>query len=530
MKIGGTLKMEIMAPTGMPWSELKPRMFALRKTAAQALTLTMQHYHAEASEELRAFWAGEASDKKWRGQAYKTLGVCWDQQLQRLKEFRKDDDRCRAYEPVKTSITLETSDSLLSRFSGDHLRDLIAGRASFPSFTEGNAFYAGACAVSISGTADAARVRFPFWGQGKHATELVVSPAGGHARATWRKLVADYERREEVASLEGQLKQKGCSGERRKLIIGKLEMLGLTKLGKVGLKFDERRRKWFALVSYTQYRADATGAGQKAALNFGVNVFIQAVAEDGAEWHEDGDQILAKRIEMVSIRKRIQRSIRTFGSGSKGRGRARRELPLTKRKGDESRFVQTYIRQLAVQIVAWCKRHGVADLYLEDLAGIREQFERATEGQAHEEVKRRIHHWPFYETRQAIERQGAECGVRVHCKGARYVSQRCPDCGHTDPQNVQEIVVPGMPLIHEGKAYRRIEKTSRFECRGCGKRGGADYIACLNHLKDAGAFDGNDKGGDGGDGGEARTPLGKIQEKARKSVSGDKRKKVRRSA
>ena len=65
--------------------------------------------------------------------------------------------------------------------------------------------------------------------------------------------------------------------------------------------------------------------------------------------------------------------------------------------------------------------------------------------------------------------------------------------------------------------YRRVEKNCRFECVNCGKRGGADFIACMNHLIDVGAqFEGG-------------SPLAKAQEKARKRVSNDRRKKVRRS-
>lgn len=518
MKQGSTLKLEVIHPVGMPWYAIKPRLFALRHTCAQALTMTMQEHHGDAAKELAAWWAGEEPDKRWRGSAYKTLGRCWELQMNRARERAGEEPKEDGpYVPVKTSITLETVDAILSRFNGDHLTDLRHSRASFPSFSDGGAFYASASAISISGSPDAARIRFPLWGQGRHATELAIAPAGGSARAQWRKLVADYERRDEVAALEGQLKTKGCAGEKRKAIISHLEKLGLTKVGKIGLKYDERRRKWYALVTYTAYASDTYAEGQKAAVNFGVNVFIQALAEDASEWHEDGDQILAKRIEWQSTRRRIQRSMRTFGSGSKGRGKKRREKPLTKRLGRESRFVQTYIRQLAAKLIAWCRQHRVSDLYLEDMHGIREQFERDTEGQAHAEVKRRIHNWPYYETAQAIERQGQEFGVRVHRKGARYVSQRCPDCRHVAPENVQEIVIPGIPLMHEGKMYRRIEKTSRFECRSCGKRGGSDFIACMNHLLDVGATFGG-----------GATPLQKAQERAKVTVTKDKRRKIRR--
>ena len=113
-------------------------------------------------------------------------------------------------------------------------------------------------------------------------------------------------------------------------------------------------------------------------------------------------------------------------------------------------------------------------MYIEDLTGIREAFERATGEKAHEEVKRRIHSWPFHETALAIELEGAQRNIRVHRKSARYVSQRCPDCTHTAPENVQEIQIPGIPLYikpvganrwvsghkagRDGKLYRRVQR------------------------------------------------------------------------
>jgi multiple sugar transport system substrate-binding protein len=74
------------------------------------------------------------------------------------------------------------------------------------------------------------------------------------------------------------------------------------------------------------------------------------------------------------------------------------------------------------------------------------EFEQATGGQAHPEVKRRIHSWPYAETRMAIVREGTQHGVRVHAKGSRFVSQRCPSCTHTVPENVQEVTIPGPVL------------------------------------------------------------------------------------
>jgi IS605 OrfB family transposase len=531
MKHAGTLKIEILGPHEMPWSTVKPRLFSLRRTAAQALMMTMQDVHAGAVGEIRAEWFGESKQvrqdsKKWRRHVRNKLAENWKLILSRqLADRSSEPDAAQTYYPVTDALVGETTDNIMARFSGANLKDLVNLEGGFPSFAGSCAFYCEGRKAHIGGTPDQAILKLPLWGTGSKLTPFRIGPAGGSARALWRKLVADFDRRQEVVDAEKKLdaiswqdaektaleqlkgkKKAETDKERRKEIglqMGALitaarsrvqrlkepietKLYGVTKLGRVGVVYDDRRRKWFATVSYTQYVPDIVTVGQKAALNFGVNVFIQGLAEDGAEWHEDGDQVLAKRMAGQSIRKRLQRSMRTFGRGSRGRGKARRELPLTKRKGDEARFIETYIRQLASEIIGWCKRHNVADLYIEEMTGIREQFERKTEGDAHPEVKRRIHHWPYYQTSKAIERQGAECSVRVHAKGAHYVSQRCPSCKHTAQENVIEVDGGGEPKLFEGRLYRRVEKWSRFQCQQCGLKGKGDVIACANHLLDVG--------------------------------------------
>jgi len=536
MKQASTLKLEITGPSGMPWSDVKPRLFALRKTAAQALTMTMQDVHADAVGELRSYWLGESKEQRrasseWRKQMRNKLARNWKAVLARELVFRgaEDPEAQRACEAVTDALVGETVDNIAARFSGQHFKDLIALRGGFPSFVNGCSFYAEGRKSEIEGAPDAARIGIPLWGSGKKLTWFALGIGGGSARAQWRKLVADFPKRDQVVQLEKDAKDPAKKTAAEKT----LQRLGLCKMGRVGITYDERRRKWYATISYTQHRPDNYKEGQKAALNFGVNVFLQAVAEDGASWQESGEQILAKRIASASIRKRIQRSMRTFGSGSKGRGKRRRELPLMKRQGGEQRFVETYIRQLSAQVIAWCKRQGVSDLYLEELGGIREAFERSTSGDAHPEVKRRIHHWPYYQTAQAIERQGSEFGVRVHVKSSHYNSQRCPDCGHTVPENIEEITVPGIPIVFKqtgvnrwasgplatgGDMYRHHDKTWRFNCKGCGKRGQTDMVSCVNMLLDVGATFGGKP-----------SPFQKAQEAAKKTVSSDKRKKIRRT-
>ncbi len=620
MKDVGTLLIEIKKPVGdVPL--VYRRLRALTRSVAQALNMTMQDSHPKAIAQLRSVWDGDSKEARsetedWRARVRTVLGQNWNARLERerLDRAKAEPDAELVYAGINSSaLAEETATNITAQFNGENIKEMIALRKGFPEFGIASSFYCGGRFCSISGSLretlqrtcptekeaasvakelgeghfirraggnwqvvyeESAKIALPLWGTGKKVTELIIGPAGGHVRATWRQLVAHFERRDEIVQAEKELDairrtdtEKGAieslkatkKGERDKIKRREIDdqiqaviaasnkrmqslrdpieakLYGLTKIGRVGIVWKERRRKWFVTISYTRYVPPIETKGQAAAVNFGINKFLQAYAVDESQFDVDGAQILHKRLAWNSSRKRIQQSKRQFGSGSRGRGKKRRELPLTKRQGDESNWTQTYIRQVAHDLITWCLRKGhvVSDLYLEDLGGIRDAFEQATEGQAHAEVKRRIHSWPYAETRMAIVREGAQRGVRVHAKGARFVSQRCPSCRHTAPENVQEVTIPGpvLALKSLGKGrwhetaytdahdlYRRQDKTYRFECVDCGRKGQVDIVACLNHLKDVGAIASDD-----------RAPLGKMQEAARAAVSNDKRKKARRS-
>jgi transposase len=632
MKDVGTLLIEIKKPVGDVPLVYK-RLRALTRTGAQALNMTMQDSHPNAVAQLRANWDGEAKQTRtlseaWRGQVRTVLARNWNARLERERLDRKvEPDAEMVYAGINGSaLAEETATNITSQFNGANVGEMIALRKGFPEFGIATSFYCGGRYCSVAGTLretlkrtcatkddadaavkelgeghfarragdkwrvvheDSARVALPLWGTGKKVTELIIGPAGGHVRSTWRQLAAHFDRRDDIvlaekqldaihrteaekealASLKAARKAERDRKKRREIdgqiqaVVGAMnkrmqslrdpieaKLYGLTKIGRIGVVWKERRRKWFVTISYTRYTPPIETKGQAAAVNFGINVFLQAFAADESAFHVDGAQILHKRLAYNAARKRIQKSKRQFGRGSRGRGKRRRELPLTKRQGDETNWTQTFIRQLASDLIAWCKRRGVADLYLEDLSGVRDEFEQATGGQAHPEVKRRIHSWPYAETRMAIVREGTQHGVRVHAKGSRFVSQRCPSCTHTVPENVQEVTIPGpvLPLQSLGKGrwrevpyqrfqdseskaaqydlYRRQDKTYRFECVACGMKGQADIVACLNHLQDLGVVPAGKPTPPG-----TPTPLAKMQEAARASVSNDKRKKVRRT-
>lgn len=513
MKHSGALKLEIIKPLNCTWDEAGQRMRAMSFTLGRALNMTQRELWPLLNDSLEAVRDGDNAsatvkkNKAWAN-SRKLLKQHWLKAMQEYAEFRKYRENHPSVAPVLDCIASETEQQIKAKWNGEPYKEMLQGKRSVPSWRTPTPFYAEARHCSVSGGPDQAVLSFPLWGAGAKATRFAVAPCGGNARALWNNLQKDYANRAKVIELQRVAKgpskkdlAKMTPAQQRQAAVEKqraefaLEDTSTHKLGAVGIKYDRKKRKWYALISYTQFKRDLWKSdGQAAAVNFGVNNFLQAYAEDGYDFSYRGEDIVVTRSRFQSMRRSIQNSMRFFGSGAQGRGVKRRELAMTKRQGAEQRWTQTKIRTIAYKLIAWCERHHINELYLEDLKGMRDEFEQKTEGQAHEQIKRYIHSWPWYETAMAIERQANEVGtVKVFRKSARYVSQRCPGCGHTSPENISITTRQGlnkdllMPA-HGGRTirYRAVENYTRFECQSCGLKADGDLVACANHLTDVG--------------------------------------------
>ncbi|HET9954148.1 MAG TPA: transposase [Polyangiaceae bacterium] len=498
---------EIIKPLDETWSDVGARMRALRKTLPLALNFALRDVFSRAMTQVEQVANGERADTRWQDDVRKRLRYHWEAQLTRQGAWVAK--RSKAKAPMVSDRALaapgdvlcsETSDYITSRFSGQHFKDLLAGRAGVPTFGGGKSFFSEGRHCSISGSPEKAELSFPLWGTGKRATRFAVAPCGdGHA-ALWRRLVESADHRVETIDLIKQSKQ----GDTRKQALLELETKRVLKMGRVGIKYNERKGKWFALISWTEYLPDLIEGGLAAACNFGINCFVAALAEDGSTYEDVGTDIIATRTRYQHRRRSLQRCVHHRGSGSRGRGVKRREKPLTDLGDAEARWVRDRIRRAAADFASWCVSHGVGVVYLEDLTGLRDSFERATSGTAHEEVKRWIHNWAFYETQCAFQRQLEESSIVVQRDKARFVSRRCPrkECGHTAAENVKCVGGDWVPVpdhtlqrlrgmdgeyrVTGGKLYQRQRKQNWFECVNCGFRADGDKVACANHLQDAG--------------------------------------------
>lgn len=513
----GTLKVEIIKPESHSWDQAGDRLRLLTWTLGRALNATMSALFRDAVKELEARREGERADTSWQNRAEKTLRESWNEALvKQLESDRKPGRRSRKgelrsidernYMPVTEPLTAETVDNILARFTGDHLKDLMALQASFPSFKSSVAFFSRSRAVEISGSHNRARLSIPLWGQGKGSCTFVVAVEGRSARATWDRLVAGVPERQRVVELEKQIalvrkakseaKKAGDAGRDTELAenIDALEQalhdLDLYKLGRVGVKYDQRRRKWFALISWSRTGGQRERkSGQTAAVVYGVNTHLFVLAEDGSQWEATGADIIAARRGFQRRRKELQRTLNTHGKGSRGHGKARKYAPILKLAGKESRYVATKVQTLSADLAKWCAEHNVSRVVAVNMSGTRDSFEKRTGGEAHAELKRLIHNWPFYQSSQWSARMLGKIGIAYNeIDRPKSFGSTCPCCGHVDKENISEQ--PGRIVevrVIDGQAFERRQKWQRFECKKCGLRTSLEAAEAAHLLVSAGA-------------------------------------------
>lgn len=505
MKNSGTLKVEIIKPVGeLTWKELGARLRVLSSTLPMALNLAFRDMYPHFMATVDGVLDKPSSEKgrerlktarKAVGQnnAEQRLRHHWNARIEASKAFRKGKKvpvgpEC---DPVKSLWSAHTSEYLTAPMKAGPFKEFLGGRRALPSFG-GNRYpiWARADACKVDGRASSAVLHLPLWGSGDKATPVAVAPCGGSACVLWERLTRQFPQRAEIAKLSSSKDAADAFA---------LEERRALKLGKVGVKYDQRRGKWYALISWTEHKPTPSQEGQAAACNFGARHFLYAMSSDGGTHADAGSDIVNARERFSARRRSLSRAKNFMGSGSRGHGKRRRELPLTSLADKESRWVQDRIRWSAAELVKWCARHNVTTLYLEKLGGIRDAFEAETEGEAHPALKRLIHQWPFYETQQALAWAAEKRGIKVEFKQSILVSQRCPSCGHWGPENlrcenrggdtVELRRVRGGNFVVDrkrGDTYRKVAREWWFECERCGLTKNSDAIACANHLLDVG--------------------------------------------
>lgn len=227
-------------------------------------------------------------------------------------------------------------------------------------------------------------------------------------------------------------------------------MTGEYKAGKVSLKYDERKKMWFAHMAFSFHDAEVSLDPRRIlGMDLGVvNVACYKVGgERGAEFVRGGE-IEHFRATIQARKRSLQQQRPYAGDGSIGHGYGTRMKPVLNIKDKEARFRDTYNHKISRAIVDYAVDNGCGTIQMEDLTGISTK---------HKFLK----DWPYFDLQTKIEYKAKEHGIAVIKVPAYYTSQRCSRCGCTCEENVHDN-------------YRR------FTCVECGYDADSDYNAAVN--------------------------------------------------
>jgi len=210
-----------------------------------------------------------------------------------------------------------------------------------------------------------------------------------------------------------------------------------TDSGKV--TFTKDGRFWLSLT-FTKDVPEPVITPDAAVIGCDRGIVIPAMLSDGRAIGDPKHHATDRRYY------RTNRSLQRKGTKS-----AKRRLK--RREGKWSRFRAWQDQNITTEILKALPRGTV--LALEDLTNIRTRGRRFRR-----DTRRRLHAWSFRRQQEMLEYKAPEHGVKVVYVDARYTSQRCSACGHTE------------------KANRRSQ--ARFVCRTCGHAENSDLNAARN--------------------------------------------------
>lgn len=270
---------------------------------------------------------------------------------------------------------------------------------------------------------------------------------------------------------------KGLSIELKLLSKGKLRVLvapsrgshwetlrgivsGSLPHGDCKLLYDERRRKWYGLLSYAEpaiHRPECS-PDRVLVIHRGMHNFLTALSSTGHfNKMTPGRKLLAAKRRFKARRddvKNVSKSER--GSGGKGHGTPRRYALPDALAEKEKRFIRTYCRQQAARVVQLAVQWGCGTVVLEDYGGIQPSDDP--------NKRRFVERFPFHELGECIAWALRKSGLTLETVASEYISSECPACGNLD-------------------SAQHNRRTGVFHCAQCSFDRDADWVAPLQMLR-----------------------------------------------
>lgn len=219
--------------------------------------------------------------------------------------------------------------------------------------------------------------------------------------------------------------------------------------GDCKLKWDERRKKLYAFLSYEMPDAAPLTVDPRRALvvHRGIRCALYLLATDG--------KAQKKHSNLISVRKRQlarHRDPGDEGRGARGHGAKRRNRSRERTRGVIDRTTRTVFQQLAAYIVQYALANGYGLILIEDYGGIEPDDERA--------IRRimSVFGWSLYGLKQAILEAAEKAGITVTEVPSAYISSTCPACENAD-------------------TAQHNKRTDFFRCKRCSFERPADWVA-----------------------------------------------------
>lgn len=143
----------------------------------------------------------------------------------------------------------------------------------------------------------------------------------------------------------------------------------------------------------------------------------------------DGDNFIAKRVQIKEERQRLKRQL-AFTSG--GRGRKKRMKPMDRFKDNERNFAKNYNHQVSKKVVEFAVNNKAKYINLEDLSGFGKNAKN-------KKKKKILAEWSYYQLQSFIKYKASRKGIEVRFIKPAYTSQRCSCCGEIGERNKREF-------------------------------------------------------------------------------------------
>lgn len=404
-----TLKVEIVKPLDRTWGELEILLRTQRRLIPQLLRAGMDARIAAgvvSPETVKSALCPDARGGSPQAITYQAI-------LRELKRAQTSKTWSEAARPA-----LQIGGDMVSSLQ-QRVTQLYAKRASFNGHQP---IPSRKTVTSITATEAGIQLSVKLLSQG--SVLLAIAPSTGSHWATLRRIA------------DGKVPHGDCK-----------------------IAYDERRGKWYGLLSYEQEAKVAPDAAPSNAVivHRGIRNALTLMSTTGAYRREPGAKLLAQLQQLearMSNTRRISKS--ELGNGARGHGKRRRYEHYDALSNKRARVVHTWCQQMAATLAAFAQAQSCQTILIEDYGGIDPAEERS--------VRRVLTRFPLFQLKQAIANRCERDGLELAEYPAAHISATCPRCGERDSRSHNQT-------------------TGTFHCVACSFARPVDFVAALNALR-----------------------------------------------